>query len=145
MMLRNIDIVNSILYEAEQADKLAAMADHVTQCEDVAIEQLDEIGQSKLVDDTLEQIQKIVFLYSLLTQEYAEKAGNVFELLGEIAESRNSREMLIENWDAVMEKIYAISDNCQDDLEEFRRMEQPCYLSSVRRITITNSKDKAAV
>ena len=141
-MLRNIDIVNSILYEAEQADKLAAMADHVTQCEDVAIEQLDEIGQSKLVDDTLAQVQKIVFLYSLLTQEYAEK---VFELLGEIAESRNSREMLIENWDAVMEKIYAISDSCQDDLEEFRRMEQPCYLSSVRRITITNSKDKAAV
>ena len=144
-MLRNIDIVNSILYETEQADKLAAMADHVTQCEDVAIEQLDEIGQSKLVDDTLAQVQKIVFLYSLLTQEYAEKAGNVFELLGEIAESRNSREMLIENWDAVMEKIYAISDSCQDDLEEFRRMEQPCYLSSVRRITITNSKDKAAV
>ena len=136
--LRNIDVINGIAERCREISLLSTEIDTICQMKEQDIFDLSESKEKGLIESIIAELAKTVFLLKKLSDYYIDQFEDTDfcfdELLNYTDRINYDKDILLCEFDSVMEEIWSLEAFCDSELKMYKSMVQPCGVNDFIQI-----------
>ncbi len=137
-MLRNIDVINGIAERCREISLISTEIDTLCEMKQQNILDLPDSDERGLIEDVIAELAKTVFLLNKLSDYYIDRFEDTDfcfdEFLNYTDRSNYDTDILLSEFDSVMEEIWSLEAFCITELKLYKSMVQPCGANDFTQI-----------